>query len=312
MSLSGVKDSPIQGYDKDAASDSRIKGYLKAVVSAAFGLKKAGRALTVLPNDVFLVSYPRSGSTWTRFLVGNLLNPGDPVTFDNLERRVPAIYLWPDRVLRSLPRVLKSHEAFDPRYPRVIYIVRDPRDVAVSFYYYNLKMQVIPDGYPIDDFVRRFLSADIVSYADRFGSWEDHVLSWICLRQVRSSFCLTRYEDLQADPVRELSKWAVFLGLHPTADVIEQAVTLSSAGNMRSLEKKQSKQWGVTKNSRQDIPFVRDAKSGGWRQKLSETSVARIEAAWGATMQKLGYELATAPELNSAQKDSVFSSQSQV
>jgi sulfotransferase family protein len=309
MSVTGAKDA-VQDYDKHAGSDSWIKSYVKAVFSAAFGLKKAGRALTVFPNDVFLVSYPRSGSTWTRFLVGNLLNPTDPITFENVERRVPPIYFWPDRILRSLPRVLKSHEAFDPRYPRVIYIVRDPRDVAVSFYYYNLKMKVIPDGYPMDNFVSRFLRGDIVSYADRFGSWEDHVLSWINLRQGKPTFCLTRYEDLQTDPTGELSKWALFLGLHPTMEVIEQAVSLSSAGKMRSLEQKQSKQWGVTKNSRQDIPFVRDAKSGGWRKKLSENSVAMIEQAWGTTIQRLGYQLTTEPKLNRPEGDSVLSSSS--
>jgi hypothetical protein len=62
---------------------------------------------------------------------------------------------------------------------------------------------------------------------------------------------------------------------------------------MRSLEEKQSKEWGVTKESRQDIRFVRDAKVGGWQQKLSETSIAAIEEAWGATMEELGYELTT-------------------
>ena len=280
------------------AKETRFKGYFKAVASAALGLKPAGRNLTVLPNDIFLVSYYRSGSTWSRFLVGNLLNPNDPVTFGNIERRVPPIYLWSDRALRSLPRIFKSHESFDPRYPRVLYIVRDPRDVVVSFYYYILKMRIIPDGYPMDDFVARFLKADVVPYANRVGSWEDHVLSWLRLRQGRPSFCLARYEDLQADPAAEVAKWAPFFGVQPTPEVIENAVNLSSASKMQSLEAKQSKDWGVTKNSRQDIRFVREAKTGGWHGKLSEKSVAAIEAAWGSTMQELGYELTTAPNLN--------------
>ena len=41
----------------------------------------------------------------------------------------------------------------------MIYIVRDPRDVAVSFYYFALKLLIIADGYPMDDFVTRFLRA---------------------------------------------------------------------------------------------------------------------------------------------------------
>lgn len=310
MSLAGEKDGGVR--PRHSSEDSRIKGYVRGILQAALGSKKVVRDLTVFPQDVFVVSYPKSGNTWSRFLIGNLLDPTAPVTFDNVECRLPVIYAWTDRALRSLPspRVLKSHEAFHPGYPHVIYIVRDPRDVAVSFYYFALKLRIIADGYPMDDFVTRFLRADIVPFADRFGCWEDHVLSWINLRQGRSSFCLTRYEDLQADPRAELAKWSAVLRIHPTADVIEQAITRSSASNMRSLEEKQSKDWRMTKDSRQDIRFIRDAKSGGWRKKLSEKSVAAIEEAWGATMQKLGYELTTGPKLDRSESDSVLFSPS--
>src|ERR1019366_2584136 len=92
----------------------------------------AGRAVQVLPDDIFLVSYPKSGNTWTRFLLGNLLNPDEGITFANVERKVPDIYAESKRTLKKAPRprLIKSHECFDPRYRRVIYIVRDPRDLA--------------------------------------------------------------------------------------------------------------------------------------------------------------------------------------
>jgi len=273
--------------------DSRITTYVKSVASVVFGKKHAGRNLTVLPNDLYVVGYYRSGNTWSRFLVGNLLNPKDPVTFENVWQRVPPIYLFPDRVLRKMPRVLMSHESFDPRYPRVLYIVRDPRDVAVSFYYYALKMRIFEDGFAMDDFVIRFLKGEIVPYANRVGCWEDHVLSWIRLRAGKPGFCLTRYEDLQADAVGEITKWLPLLRINPGSAEIEQAVSLSSANKMRSLEEKQSKEWHHTKKSRQDIRFVRAAKTGGWQEKLSKKSVAAIEEAWGATMEELGYELTT-------------------
>lgn len=67
--LAEVKDSGAKGYNRNAASDSRITGYVEAVVETALGLRKAGKALTVFPQDVYLVSYFRSGGTWTRFLV---------------------------------------------------------------------------------------------------------------------------------------------------------------------------------------------------------------------------------------------------
>ncbi|HLI30949.1 MAG TPA: sulfotransferase domain-containing protein [Terriglobia bacterium] len=121
-----------------------------------------GRKLRVYPDDVFLVSYPKSGNTWLRFLAGNLVNPTCPVTFANIECRVPSIYLNPESKLRSLPRprILKSHECFVPQYSRVIYVVRDPRDICLSYYHYLIKYRELPDKYPMEDFVPRFIQDD--------------------------------------------------------------------------------------------------------------------------------------------------------
>ncbi len=137
------------------SNEKRVRRVLGATLKVLTGKQLAGRNLTVFDDDVFIVSYPRSGNTWTRFLIGNLLRLDEPATFANIESRVAEIYFNPDHELRKLPRprLLKSHEPFQPRYPRVIYIVRDPRDVAVSFYHHNVKARNIPDGYPMDDFI---------------------------------------------------------------------------------------------------------------------------------------------------------------
>jgi hypothetical protein len=269
---------------------SELWKYLKYGRRILMGQVPAGRRLTVFPDDVFLVSYPRSGNTWTRFLIGNLLDQEDPITFANIESRIPEIYFFPDKVLRRLPRprILKSHEYFDHRYKRVVYIVRDPRDVATSMYHYSIKRRNIPDTYSIEEFVPRFMKGE---FLEDFGTWDEHVSSWQATRQNKSGFVLLRFEDMLADPGRELGRMARLLEVGAAPEAVARAVELSSAVQMRRLEDQQAQSWRLTKESRQDKPFVRTASSGAWRSELPPRSVQQIESEWGDIMRSLGYEL---------------------
>jgi hypothetical protein len=265
------------------------------------GRQLAGRNLTVFPDDVFLVSYPRSGNTWTRFLIGNLIYDDEPVTFANIESRLPEIYFNPDRFLRRLPRprILKSHECFQPHYRRIIYIVRDPRDVAVSFYHHNIKVGNIAENYAIADFIPHFIAGE---FDAKWGSWSDHVLSWTLLRQSSPAFILLRYETMKEQPEAELARVAAFLqdcsfrSVSSSDEKLRRAVELSSPERMRELEKQQAGQWALTRETRNDKPFVRSATAGGWKKQLPEQSIAAIETAWGGVMQSLGYELSGTPK----------------
>jgi len=273
----------------------RAVAHLKTTRDFLLHRKPAGRQMTVFPNDLFIVSYPRSGNTWTRFLLGNLIYQDEPITFKNIESRIPSIYIYSDRQLLSLPRIFKSHDCFDPRYRTVIYIVRDPRDVTVSAFHYSIKVKLLPDSFKIEDFVPLFMSGTFGSglLADpRWGSWYDNVASWLAMQHNRK-FLLLRYEDMLDDAPRELRKAAAFLGIAVTPERIDHIIELSSADKMRELEKSQSKDWQLTKETRQDKPFVRKAQAGTWRSELPEVAVAQIESAWGLLMQNLGYELTT-------------------
>jgi Sulfotransferase domain len=274
----------------------RLVGALTQAGRVLTGRQLAGRGVTVFPDDIFLVSYPRSGNTWTRFLLGNLIDQNNPVTFSNIEARIPEIYFNRDRVLRQLPRprMLKSHECFQPHYPRVIYLVRDPRDVAISFYHHNVKARNISDDYPMAKFVPRFIAGE---FDPKFGSWRDNVLSWTLVRKEDPGFLLLRYEDMKLDTVSVLASVVAFLDccafrkIDSNPEALRRTVELSSAENMRALEKQDASSWVLTKGTRRDKPFVRSATSGGWKTQLDPESVAAIESAWGSLMQKLGYDL---------------------
>lgn len=266
---------------------------IKRALKHLTGKDVAGRNLVVYPDDTFIVSYPRSGNTWTRFLIANLLYPDDPATFANIENLVPDAEAQSDRRLERArrPRFIKSHEYFDHRYPRVIYIVRDPRDVALSYYDFHRKYRHIGDDFPLDRFSSDFVSGRLIS-AD-WGTWGENVGSWVGTRRNAKNFLLLRYEDMIADTARELLRIATFLQLNNSPEFLERVIERSSAKRMRELEKLQAGEWVSTKQKRTDIPFVGTASAGGWRKNLPASSVVEIESAWGYLMNMLGYELVT-------------------
>jgi hypothetical protein len=89
----------------------------------------------------------------------------------------------------------------------------------------------------------------------------------------------------------ETAKIAEFLGIQADEARLKAAVERSSADKMRKLEKQDADKWTGTKNTVKDIPFVRSAKSGGWKESLPHHAVEQIEVAWSPLMNFLGYEL---------------------
>jgi len=264
----------------------------------AYGVKHileldiAGHNLVAYPDDTFIVSYPKSGNTWTRFLIANLLRPEPPLTLLDMERLVPAVDSQTRRFFHAMrrPRVIRDHGPFNPQYKNVIYIVRDPRDVVISAYNFVLKGSIIDESYPLTTFVKEFVRGA----RSAVGSWGENVASWLATRGNSPRFLLLRYEDMLSGTAHELGKVASFLGMQVSADGLAEAVKRSSADNMRKLEKMHGDKWTQNKHmKRKDIPFVRSAKAGGWQAILPKTAVAEMESAWGPLMAKLGYELST-------------------
>jgi hypothetical protein len=250
-----------------------------------------GMSLKVRPDDTFLVSYPKSGNTWLRFLMANLLRQDPSVGLLDADCMIPSVDAKSKRFFDAMksPRIIKSHFAFIPAYKRVIYVVRDPRDVVMSQYHYQIKRGVLAPGTPLEDFVSRFIQGNVCPY----GSWGDNVGSWTATRRQDLNFLLLRYEDMLADVSAGATRISNFLGLPFDSTRIALAVERSSLENMRKVEKSEGKKWESTKGTRQDISFFRSAKSGEGRSVLPRESIERIEKAWGPLMRSLDYPVST-------------------
>ena len=233
----------------------------------------AARNVTVLPADVFLVSYPRSGNTWLRFLLANALRPEPPATFATFGEVVPDIYDEPDRALLRRPE------------PRVLYVVRHPADVAVSYYHYLIKMRVIPPGHDVDRFVASFVSGGL----DDFGRWGDHVTGWLDAREGESDFVLVRYEDVLDDPGEALAAAVELIGADVDDVTMAAAVERSRADELRRLERETATALPTFRGSRLEDPFIREARAGTAAEELSPELMAQIMDAWPETAARLGY-----------------------
>ncbi len=163
------------------------------------------------PNDVFLASFPRSGNTWVRVIIANILHPNRLLqSLSELDELTPDIH-------KGLPddaggrRVIKTHRPFflrhgrnEPRlYQRAIYIVRHPYNVARSLFHYLSFQDKVESWEDV-------LSVMILGNA-RWGSWQSNVLSWRSAGDEREVLML-RYEDLQGELDEGVRRIADFLG----------------------------------------------------------------------------------------------------
>jgi hypothetical protein len=237
----------------------------------------------VTQADALLVSYPKSGNTWLKFMLAHALT-GVATSFDATEDAIGRVGGRTD-VPALLPdggRILKSHEAFSAgvRAPGpVVYVVRDGRDVAVSYYQQFVRRGWEPGEF--SDFLPRFVAGQV----DGYGPWGAHVTSWLDGRVAPDRRLLTiRYEDLLEDPLGGLQQTLGFLGVSVDADVVEAAVEANRFEQMRRRETE-----SAFHEKQGDRFFVRRGIAGEWRETFSDADAALFDRAFGAVLERLGY-----------------------
>jgi hypothetical protein len=275
---------------------------------------------------VWLASYPKSGNTWVRVFLTNFLRDGEaPADIHELDggpiasaramfdeaMGVAASDLTPAQVERYRPRVyeqiaaesketlyLKIHDAFT-RTPEgvpmvtakatagVVYLVRNPLDVAVSFGFHEgvppgeMVSRMNDPGYCFAGNVHRLPN----QLPQRLLTWSGHVRSW--LDDSGLPVHLVRYEDLLLSPVETFSRLLAFVGLDPDPRRVRKAINFSSFDILAAQESEHGFRERLAAAER----FFRKGQIGDWRNHLTEAQAQQIMADHGPVMNRLGYLL---------------------
>lgn len=267
----------------------------------------------------WIASYPKSGNTWVRCIIASLLNGGRTADLASLSRVCPnaASRWWIEEMLSlptedltpaeltrlrvsayramaaqvTSPRCLKVHDRYDPAlFPPdatkgIVYIVRDPRDVAPSWAdHMDVSLDTAIQRMGLADFaVSRNAMALTPQAAQIMGSWSGHVESW--LGGAPKPLLLLRYEDMLADPHHAIARLAAFLG------VPDDPATVAGAAEANRFEALQAAEAenGFAERLPNQERFFRQGRAGAWQRALSAQQAARLLADHGATMARLGY-----------------------
>jgi hypothetical protein len=240
------------------------------------------------------VSYPKSGSTWARFLFTHALT-GRETDFDAVRDVVPPLARKrraPELLGRG-GRLLRSHEPLRwfhaPAGTKVVYLVRDGREIAAS-YLRHLRREGRYGGPPhifVSDFVR--------GRVDGYGSWVRHVTD--ATDATRRGILLVRYEELRRSTESELQRVLEYLGVDVPSEAVRAAVLANSKERMRSKEAS-----SVLLRER-SVPgaasFVQPDDVEPWHAMFDPSDVERLTEALRPGLATLGYPLDAGPPARS-------------
>lgn len=194
-------------------------------------------------DDLFIVTYPKNGTTWTQQIVILLLNNGeipDDVLEGGVYVRSPFLEANGAKEAEDLPRpnAIKTHLRFDlqPWHDEAKYIIviRNPKDACVSFYHHttlSVSYQFGKDR-TFDEYFPFWLAGEV-----ECGSYFDWILSWWPHRN-KKNVLFVLYEDMKADPSKQIKRMAEFMGnIELSESVLEQVVEKSDFSSMAKTMK---------------------------------------------------------------------------
>jgi len=278
-----------------------------------------------MKNIIWLASYPKSGNTWFRIFLSNLLDdkedPADinkitsthgiasarhifdeitgieasDLSHDEADLLRPGLYnIISEEAKRTL--FIKVHDAYtylpdkSPLFPPsaskgVIYIIRNPLDVAVSYANHNSctvqkSIDMMGDrNHGLCTKNRRLIN----QLRQKMGNWSNHVLSWN--EAPEHKLHVMRYEDMKQSPVETFSSAIKFAEFDFDGKAVVEAIKKSSFEELQ----KQEKEKGFKEKAADSPSFFRKGEPGSWREQLTPEQAQQIIKENSVVMKKFGY-----------------------
>ncbi|XP_055598045.1 luciferin sulfotransferase-like [Uranotaenia lowii] len=254
--------------------------------------------MTIYPDDVWLATYPKSGTTWCQemiWLICNDLNYTEAANV-KLVKRFPFLELsgirplpqdfnpFEDAQNLARPRFIKTHlpvsmlpDQIWTIKPKLVYVRRNPKAVAPSYYHHSVSLH----GYRgnLEQFVRSFIN-DLQYYSP----YHRHVIEYNNLNY--DNILQLCYEDMKKDLAQTLRRVCQFFGKSYTDQQLQTLEQHLSFDSMKNNEAVNSRYWvefnlkqtnRIDKVADQDYQFIRRGEAAGWKRELSDELIEGID-----------------------------------
>ncbi|CAH1773533.1 unnamed protein product, partial [Owenia fusiformis] len=251
-------------------------------------------------DDCIIASYAKSGTTWTQEIVWLLYNQvnTDKAKKIELMNRCPFIEVASRiAVIKALekPKLTKTHVPYnalpksyhnpESTRPKVVYVARNPKDVAVSFYHFyrsNKSLGNFNRGW--EEFFEMFVEGYVGG-----GSWFDHIIPWYKASVQNPDVLFMKYEDMKRNPIEEIQKIATFLGKDVNDEMLEKIHQHTKFDSMKSNPMVNFTNISVIDHS--VSPFMRKGEIGDWKNYFTVSQDERFMKMYNDKMGQIDFDL---------------------